>query len=301
VPIIHVLGQSMAANQITALEAIINGTSNFILTEMFGRDTAYGDAVRKAQDMGYAEADPSMDVKGTDAAQKLTLLTRLAFGTRVRPEQFMVQGIDTLELADLKYAHELGYAVKLLATAKVVEGQLEMHTQPTLIRREREIAKVEGANNMIALTGDVVGETWFSGMGAGQMATASAVVADVIDIAAGRAQMTFPLLDLWNESNAFPLRDPEKAFRRYYLRFTVEDKPHVIADITDVLGRHAISLASVIQHEAPEVEDAAGNAMPVPLVIMTHRTMEGQIRRASAELDKLTCLRLPRVCLPVKD
>jgi homoserine dehydrogenase len=301
VPIIHAISQSMAANQITALEAIINGTCNFILTEMFHRDTSYADAVKKAQEMGYAESDPSMDVKATDAAQKLTLLTLLAFGTRVRPEQFIVQGIDTLELADLKYADELGYAVKLLATAKLVNGQLEMHTQPTLVRHDRPIAQVDGANNIIALSGDVVGETWFSGMGAGQMATASAVVADLIDVAVGRAQLTFPLLDLWRTKPPFALQPVEQVFRRYYLRFNVLDKPHVIADITDVLGRHEISLASVIQHEAPEVEDADGRASPVPLVIMTHRTTEGQLRRASVELDRLQCVRLPRYCLPVSD
>lgn len=301
VPIIHAISQSMAANQITALEAIINGTCNFILTEMFHRDTSYADAVKKAQEMGYAESDPSMDVKATDAAQKLTLLTLLAFGTRVRPEQFIVQGIDTLELADLKYADELGYAVKLLATAKLVNGQLEMHTQPTLVRHDRPIAQVDGANNIIALSGDVVGETWFSGMGAGQMATASAVVADLIDVAVGRAQLTFPLLDLWRTKPPFALQPVERVFRRYYLRFNVLDKPHVIADITDVLGRHEISLASVIQHEAPEVEDADGRASPVPLVIMTHRTTEGQLRRASVELDRLQCVRLPRYCLPVSD
>ncbi|MBX3442607.1 MAG: homoserine dehydrogenase [Planctomyces sp.] len=302
VPIIHVLGQSMAANQITAIEAIINGTSNFILTDMFRNDAAYDDAVRKAQAMGYAEADPSMDVEGTDAAQKLTLLTLLAFGTRTRPEQFQVQGINTLELADLKYADELGYAVKLLATAKLLEGGLEMHTQPTLIRQGRPLATVEGANNMIALTGDVVGQTWFSGMGAGQMATASAVVSDLIDVAVGRAQLTFPHLDVWGAHAPVPLQPAEQAFRRYYLRFNVEDRPHVIADITDILGRNSISLASVIQHEAPEPDDVPSGAAPiVPLVIMTHRTTEGQLRRASAELDALNCLRRPKVCLPVSD
>jgi homoserine dehydrogenase len=300
VPIIHVLGQSMAGNQIKSMEAIINGTSNFILTEMFRQGASYADAVRRAQEMGYAEADPSMDVKGTDAAQKLTLLTLLAFGVRTRPEDFIVQGIDTLEQVDLRYADELGYAVKLVATARLVEGKLEMHTQPTLVRWDDPLAKVEGANNIIALTGDVVGETWFSGMGAGQMATASAVISDLIDIAVGRAQLTLPHLDLGDREQRFTLREPERAFRKYYLRFNVEDRPHVMADITDVLGRNEISLSSVIQHEAPEIEaGAAGGTPTVPLVIMTHRTTEGQVRRASAELDKLACLRQPRVCLPV--
>ncbi|MEZ6144906.1 MAG: homoserine dehydrogenase [Planctomycetaceae bacterium] len=140
IPVVHVLGQALAGNQVTAIEAILNGTSNFILCEMLDRGESYEDAVRKAQALGFAEADPAMDVDGTDAAQKLCLLTQLAFGTRVTPECFPQQGIDTLDLTDLQYANELGYAVKLLATAKLVNGRLEMHTQPTLIRRARPLA-----------------------------------------------------------------------------------------------------------------------------------------------------------------
>jgi homoserine dehydrogenase len=301
-PIIHVLSQAMAANQITSIEAILNGTSNFILTEMFHRDEPYDDAVRKAQRMGYAEADPALDVDGTDAAQKLGLLAQLAYGVRVTPDQFIVQGIDTIELADLHYADELGYAVKLLATARLINGQLEMHTQPTLIRHERPIAQTDGPYNMIALTGDSVGQTWFQGMGAGQMATASAVVSDLVDIAVGRAQLTFPRLSLWPASQPLPLHPIDDISRRYYLRFNVEDRPHVMADITDVLGRKGISIASVIQHEAPEPEEATPTGpLIVPLVIMTHRTTEGRVRAANRELEALGCLREPRICMPVSD
>lgn len=302
IPIIAVLGQSMAANQITAIEAIINGTSNYILTEMFQRGESYDDAVRGAQQLGYAEADPAMDVNGTDAAQKLSILAQLAFGTRVSPDQFLVQGIDTIELADLRYAHELGYAVKLLATARLVNERLEMHVQPTLIRHGRPLAQVSGPFNMIALTGDAVGQTWYSGPGAGQMPTASSVVADLIDVAIGRAQATFRRLDLFDERPPLPLQPAEAIFRRYYLRFNVEDRPHVIADITDVLGRNRISLASVIQHEAPEPDDAtSGTATVVPLVIMSHRTTEGQLRSALQELSLLDSLRSPSICMPVSD
>jgi homoserine dehydrogenase len=243
-----------------------------------------------------------MDVSGADAAQKLALLTWLAFGTRVTPDDFPVQGIDTIELADLKYAHELGYAVKLLATARLVDGQLELHTQPTLVRHREPLAEVDGPFNMIALTGDAVGPTWYSGAGAGQMPTASAVIADLIDVAIGRAALTFGRLDVWEERRPFPVQPAEKIYRRYYLRFSVEDRPHVIADIADVLGRNQISLASIIQHEAPEVEEtAAGGAPLVPLVIMSHRTTEGQVRAALAEIERLGCLRPPAVCMPVSD
>ena len=301
-PIIHVLGQTMTGNRIEAIQAILNGTSNFILTEMYHKDEPYDDAVRKAQAMGYAEADPALDVDGTDAAQKLGILTQLAWGVRVTPDRFIVQGIDTIELADLQYADELGYAVKLLATARLVDGQLEMHTQPTLIRHERPIAQTDGPYNMIALTGDAVGQAWFSGMGAGQMATASAVVSDLVDVAIGRTQLTFPLLSLGSDGPGPELLPADDIERRYYLRFNVEDRPHVMADITDVLGRKGISIASVIQHEAPEPDEAtpAGPSI-VPLVIMTHRTSEGQVRAARQELAALGCLREPRICMPVSD
>ncbi|MCA9074999.1 MAG: homoserine dehydrogenase [Planctomycetaceae bacterium] len=302
IPIVHVLGQAMAGNQVTAIEAILNGTSNFILTEMLQRGESYDSAVREAQELGYAEADPAMDVDGTDAAQKLCLLTQLAFGTRVTPEAFPQQGIDTLDLADLQYANELGYAVKLLATAKLIDGKLEMHTQPTLIRHNRPLAQVDGAYNMVALTGDAVGPMWLSGQGAGQMPTASAVLSDLIDVAIGRAQSTFNRLDLWDERTAVPVQPAEDIYRRYYFRFPVEDRPHVIADITGILGNHSISLASVIQHEAPEVDDTDTSGAPiVPLVIMTHRSHEGKIRAASDELNKLACVRQPWVCMPVSD
>jgi homoserine dehydrogenase len=301
VPIIAAVSEALAANQITSIEAIINGTSNFILTEMFHHDQAYDDAVARAQELGYAEADPFMDVSGTDAAQKLVILTWLAFGTRVSHENFPLQGIDTIELADLKYADELGYAVKLLATTRIVDGQLEMHTQPTLIRHHRPLAEVDGAYNMVAVSGDVVGQTWFSGMGAGQTATASAVVSDLIDVALGRAQLTFPQLDVWGAHPPVPLQPAEEIYRRYYFRFNVEDRPHVIADITDVLGRNEISLASVIQHEAPELDEVGDGTPVVPLVIMTHRTREGRVRRALSELAQLPSLRPPSVCMPVSD
>jgi homoserine dehydrogenase len=299
-PIIAAIGQAMTGNQITSLAAIVNGTSNFILTRMFHENAAYEDAVREAQRLGYAEADPSMDVKGTDAAQKLGLLTLLAYGRRVAPEQFPVQGIDELSLMDLKFADELGYAIKLLATAKLVDGKLELHTQPTLIRHEQPLAQVDGPYNMIELTGDAVGKMWFSAMGAGQMATASAVVADLVDVAVSRARTNFERLNLWSEQETFPLQRSEDIQRRYYLRFHVEDKPHVIADIADVLGRHGISLASVIQKEVREPESPQEHPV-VPLVFMTHKTSEGALRSAAAELDRLSAVRVPWLRLPVKD
>ena len=300
VPIISAISQSMTGNQISKLAAILNGTSNFILTRMLHENASYEDSVREAQSLGFAEADPSMDVQGTDAAQKLGLLAQLAYGCRVLPSEFPVQGIDELSLMDLKYADELGYAIKLLATAKLVDGHLEMHTQPTLIKHHRPIAQVDGPYNMVELTGDAVGKAWFSALGAGQMATASAVVADLVDVAVGRARLTFERLNLWNIENAFPLQQAENISRRYYLRFLVEDRPHVIADIADVLGRNGISLASVMQKEVDE--PGADDGTPVvPLVFMTHRTTEGAMRSAAVELDQQDSVRSPWLRLPVSD
>lgn len=301
-PIIAAIGQTMTGNQIQKMEAILNGTCNFILTQMFQQNWSYEDAVAEAQRMGYAEADPSMDVNGTDAAQKLGILTQLAFGQRVTPEHFPVQGIDEVKLMDLQFADELGYAIKLVGTAKVVGEALELHTQPTLVAKRRPLAQTNGPYNMIELTGDAVGKAWFSAMGAGQMATASAVVANLVDVAAGRAQLNFDLLSLWPETSGkpFPLQDPEAIRRRYFYRFIVQDRPHVIADIADVLGRNGISLTSVIQ-KASDSEESNGGYRLVPLVFTTHTTTEGNVRAAAAELDQLDCVQPPYLCLPVSD
>lgn len=300
VPLIETVTQAMTANQITSIEAILNGTSNYILTEMFSKNTSYADAVRTAQEIGYAEADPAMDVDGTDAAQKLGILVQLALGIKVDLDQFLRQGIDSLSLADLQYAYELGYTVKLLAVAKLLDGQLEMHAQPTLIRNDNPLAHVEDAYNKIALEGDAVGKIWLSGMGAGQMATASAVVANLVDVAVGRAAITFPRLNLWKPNQGIQVMPREDISRRYFLRLNVEDRPHVLADITNVLGNHLISIASLVQHEAPEVDPDEDYPI-VPLVIMTHRTTEGRFQSASQELDALDCIRAPFVRMPVND
>ncbi|MCA8985424.1 MAG: homoserine dehydrogenase [Planctomycetaceae bacterium] len=300
VPIIEAVSQSLAANQITSIEAIINGTSNYILTEMLDRNVGYEDAVRKAQDKGYAEADPAMDVDGTDAAQKLTILAQLAFGTRVSLKEFPRQGIEALSLADLRYADDLGFRIKLLAVARLNKGRLELHTQPTLIRSQHPMADVYDAYNMIEIEGDAVGKTWFSGMGAGQMPTASAVVSDLIDLAVGRAQLTFPLLDLWGRRPPLPVLPAEEIERRYYLRFHANDQPGTMAAITNILGKLGISIASCIQHES-EIKPTRGQGGGiVPLVIMTHTTTEGQMREADIELARCPCIQPNYLRLPIR-
>ena len=317
VPVVAGLGQSLAGNQITGIEAILNGTSNYILSQMAASGRAFADVLGEAQQLGYAEADPTMDIDGTDAAQKLAILARLAFGVRAQPAEFLRQGIDSLDAADLAYAKELGYTIKLLAVAKLVPSsaatgqRLELHVQPTLVRTDRPLAQVDGPRNMIAVDGDAAGTVWWAGPGAGRMATASAVVADLLDLAIGRAQQTFPRLNLWSDGGAgtdpaISLLPVESIRRRSYLRFNVEDRPHVLADIAHVLGAQGISLASIIQHEAPEAADGeeaspSTEAPLVPLVVMTHRTTEGQLLAAEVQLRTLSGLRPEWLRLPVAD
>jgi homoserine dehydrogenase len=302
IPIIATVGCSMTGNRIVSIEAILNGTSNFILSGMLGEQRQYEDVLAEAQSLGYAETDPAMDVDGTDAAQKLILLTQLALGKKVELHEFPRQGIDTLQLADMLYAEELGYRVKLLGVTRVVGQQLEMHVEPTLLRIDRAIAQTDGALNIVELEGDAVGHLVLSGAGAGQMPTASAVVADLVEVAIGRAQLTFPQLNLWQDDSGLSVMPADQIQRRYFLRFNVEDRPRVIADVADILGTNEISLASIIQHEAPEVDASENNGVPiVPLVIMTHRTTEGQIRAAEASLAELSTVHAPHIRMPVAD
>lgn len=219
IPIIAVIGQCLCANQIKSIHAILNGTSNFILTQMEEHDTDYATAVAEAQRLGYAEADPSMDVDGSDAAQKLSILAHLAFGARINWRNIPRIGIDTVKMADLRYAGELGYAVKLLAVADLVPEGLELHVSPTLVQHGTPLAEVRGAYNAIRVMGEPVGPVFFRGLGAGQNPTASAVVADLIDTVVGRTAITFRTLDLWSDDREAPVsaRDPANIPGRFYL------------------------------------------------------------------------------------
>ena len=297
IPIIANISQCLSANQIQSLHGILNGTSNFILSHMEERGWSYDQAVAEAQRRGYAEADPTMDVDGSDAAQKLAILAHLAFGARVHWRDIPRCGIDTLESCDLRYAKELGYRIKLLAVAQLEDRGIELHVSPTLVKIGTPMAEVRSAYNAVAVVGDAVGRVFFHGLGAGQMPTASAVVADLIDTVVGRTAITFRSLELWSDREApVTQRDHAKSRGRYYLRFNVEDKPGVLADITGVLGRHEISIASVIQHD--EGEEGEGI---VPLVIMTHACTEGAAQAACDVIDKLPRVRSRSVRMRVRE
>lgn len=298
IPIINAITTALTGNQIEAIEGILNGTSNFILTQMLSENQSYDEALKLAQDLGYAEADPTLDVDGTDAAQKLAILIRLAFATDVPTEQMILRGIDQLMLSDLEAADNLGYRIKLLATARLNNGKLEASVQPTLVQSQRALAQTNGADNIVTLTGSALGRLRLAGAGAGQMPTASAVVADIVDYATGRADRTFQSILRNRSGESFEILPQESPEHRYYIRCVVDDRPHVLADVTDILGRNGISISSL--HQDEPVNDAAGDPI-ARLVMMTHRADEGRMRQADAELDQLTCVRGNCLRLPVAE
>src|SRR5262245_20221129 len=284
VPIIAAIAQSLAANQVLALQGILNGTSNFILTAMTEDGRGYADALAEAQRLGFAEADPTLDVEGIDAAQKLAILGQIAFGAAVPVEKIERRGIADTHEMDIRFAKELGYTIKLIAEGWLAEGHVALHVAPVLLRHTDPLAQVRGAFNAMQVTGDVVGETFFHGPGAGRLPTASAVLADLIDLAAGRGQKTFQALRLWPANAPGPDLRPAATVRsRFYLRILVQDRPGVLADVTRALANEEISIASVIQHEA--LEEHEGEI--VPLVIMTHEAPTGRFRAALRAIDLL--------------
>ncbi|TWT79866.1 Homoserine dehydrogenase [Planctomycetes bacterium CA13] len=300
VPIIANISQCLSANQILSLEGILNGTSNFIVTQMDEKDAPYDDVVRRAQELGYAEANPAMDVDGTDVAQKLAILAHLAFGATVNWAEIPRVGIDGLDPDDLQYSRQLGYRIKLLALAKLADDGLELSVGPTLVRIGTPLAEVRDAFNAIRVIGDAVGPVFYHGLGAGQNPTASAVVADLIDTAVGRTRLTFQTLEYFSIDNPprVKLRDAATLLGRYYFRLSVANHPGTLAAITAVLSKHSISIASVIQHEP---DDGTEHADTVPLVIMTHAAAEGAAKAATKEIEALAAVNGPVVRLRVKD
>ena len=286
IPIITNISQCLSANQITSLNGILNGTSNYIITRMDLEGASYADAVKEAQDLGYAEADPAFDVDGTDAAQKLAILAHLAFGARVHWSSIPKRGIDKLEDLDLKYAKQLGYRIKLIGLSRVTPAGLQAVVGPMLVKAGTPLAEVRANYNAVSVDGDAVGPVFYHGQGAGQMPTASAVVADLIDTAVGRTAITFKTLELWSdESNRIEMAAPGDLSGRFYLRFNVQDVPNVMAQIAGVLGRHEISIASVFQHDN-DLRDGV-----VPVVFVTKQTTEAAADSAVQEIEKLDCVK----------
>ncbi|MEM9585884.1 MAG: homoserine dehydrogenase [Planctomycetota bacterium] len=306
IPIIANISQCLSANDIQSLEGILNGTSNFIVSQMDEKGASYEDVVRQAQELGYAEADPTMDVDGTDAAQKLAILSHLAFGASAKWRDIPCVGIDNLEPADLRFAGQLGYRIKLLAVAELAGGELELSVAPTLVRIGTPLAEVRDAFNAIRVVGDAVGPVFFHGLGAGKMPTASAVAADLIDTAVGRTKLTFQTLAYFTEDHPprVTQRDADTLAGRYYLRLSVANHPGTLAAIASALADHQISISSVIQHENQSrrrTDSTVNDDTTVPLVIMTHHATEGAARQATVQIESLEVVEGPVVRLRVKE
>lgn len=285
IPIIAALRDGFIANRIESVFGIVNGTTNYILTKMTKEHVKYSDALAEAQKLGYAEKDPTMDVEGIDSSHKLAILARLGFSVEIDFKSIYHEGISSVDLADIWYAHELGYTLKLLAIAKKAENNIELRVHPTLLPHDHPLSSVNGVFNAICVKGSAVGETMLYGRGAGQMPTASAVVADLVDVALGRAGITFNAMKTFSgRCERTPIADILQIKTRYYLRFSVVDKPGVLAKISGILGNYEISIASVIQHKAKE----NGN---VPLVMMTHLAEEGNLQKALTEIKRLDVIK----------
>jgi homoserine dehydrogenase len=280
IPLLLPLQHGLLANEISTIYAIINGTTNYILTRMSQEGMGFGEALKKAQELGYAEADPTNDIEGRDATYKLAILASVGFHTAVRPEQIYCEGISRLAEPDFRYAKELGYEIKLLAIAKQAGGVVEARVHPVFIPEDFLLAKVSGVYNAIQVEGDLVGKLIFYGRGAGAQPTSSAIISDVIaigqSIASGKK-----VPSVMRQVQLKPVRPVSELQTRYYLRMTVADQPGVLAQIAKILGDGSISIASVIQKEADVATQTA------TIVIMTHPAREEFMQRALAEMKKL--------------
>jgi homoserine dehydrogenase len=286
VPIIKALREGLSANRIEWIAGIINGTSNFILSEMRDKGIAFDEALKDAQKRGYAEADPTFDIEGVDAAHKLTILSALAFGIPMQFKRCFREGIQRLTRADISYAEELGYRIKLLGITRRAEKGIELRVHPTLVPTRRLIANVEGVMNAILVNGDAVGPTLYYGAGAGSQPTASAVVADLIDvtrlITADPEQRVPHLAFQPDQLSDEPVLSIDQVETACYLRMRVQDKPGVLADITRTLADSKISIEAMVQKEPGKGE------RQVDIVLLTNRAIEKNLNRAIAKIEKLS-------------
>ena len=285
IPIIKAIREGLSGNEIEWLAGIINGTGNFILTEMRDKGRDFYDVLAEAQALGYAEADPTFDVEGIDAGHKLTILASIAFGIPLQFDKVYTEGITQITRLDVEYAEQLGYRIKHLGIArKTVEG-IELRVHPTLIPERRLIANVNGVMNAVLVKGDAVGPTLYYGAGAGAEPTASAVVADVIDVVRALTsdpENRVPHLAFQADSLAdIPVLTADRFKTSYYLRLTAEDKPGVLADVTRILADHHISIEAIIQKEP------IGNETAIPIILLTQITLEKEMNAAIAEIEAL--------------
>ena len=290
IPIIKALREGLAANQIRSIAGIINGTSNFILSEMREKGSAFADVLKEAQALGYAEADPTFDIEGHDAGHKVTIMSALAFGTPMDFSSCYLEGISKLDSRDIKYAEELGYRIKLLGITRKTAKGIELRVHPTLIPESRLLANVNGVMNAVRVHADMVGETLYYGAGAGALPTASAVVADIIDIARlidANSENRVPHLAVQpDEIQVQTILPMDDVVSSYYLRVQAEDKPGTLGQIAGLLAQAGVSIEALIQKGVIDKTTAE-------IVILTHSTVEKNIKSAIAAIEALDCVEVP--------
>ncbi|PPD58783.1 homoserine dehydrogenase [Dehalogenimonas etheniformans] len=284
IPLLEPFQYDLSVNEIKGIFAIINGTTNYILTRMAQEGIEFAEALKQAQALGYAEANPKNDIEGNDAVYKLAILSMLAFDTEVKPEDIYREGITKLQGRDFQYAKELGFVIKLLAIAKESDGQIELRVHPVFLPDDNFLANIDGVFNAVLTTGDLVGDVIFSGQGAGPAPTSSAVVADVLAAAQDVASCVGNRMR-WRLDGGKKLMPMSEVVTRYYFRLNVADKPGVLAHIAGIFGDNKISIASVLQKEVDEVTESA------EVVIMTHPAKESAVRRAVESLKGLESIK----------
>jgi len=294
IPIIKSLREGLVSNKFYSIFGIVNGTSNFILSQMSENNCTFNDALKEAKLKGFAESDPTLDIEGVDSVHKLIILTYLCFGRLVDLDDVFIEGISRISLADVNYAKELGLEIKLLAIAKKVDDELEVRVHPTLIPKSHLLASVAGVNNAIYVSSDLAGNLLFYGPGAGQMSAASAVVADLVDLTQDiKAGLFRPTLNVVSDKLIKRLRRMDEVESRYYIRFMALDKPGVLAKISGILAKFGISIASVTQKERRK-------AHVVPIVMIIHEAKEKNLRSALEEIDHLSVIKQKSVAIRIE-
>jgi homoserine dehydrogenase len=295
IPIIKSLREGLVANRFNSIFGIVNGTSNFVLSEMSSKGCSFQDALKEAKLRGFAEKDPTLDIEGIDSAHKLILLAYLCFGRLVKIDDVFVEGISRVSLPDVSYAKELGFEIKLLAIAKRENGELEVRVHPTLVPREHLLSSVTGVFNAIYVMSDLAGNLLFYGPGAGQMSAASAVVADLVDLTKDiKAGLFRPTLNVVEDKSVIKLRKIYDSEGRYYIRFMALDKPGVLAKISGILAKCGISIASVTQKERRK-------AHVVPIVMIVHEAKERNLRQALEAIDHLNIIKEKSVAIRMEE
>lgn len=294
IPIIKSLAEGLAANRIKSIFGILNGTANFILTKMQNEKKSFKVALNQAKELGYAEANPALDIDGIDTAHKLSILSSIAFGQPIPLDKIYCEGISQIESSDIEYASEFGYCIKLLAIAKNAENGIEVRVHPTMLPKDYLLSSVDDVFNAIYINGDSVGPTMYYGQGAGQMPTASAVWSDIMELVGdGHARPSQGAANIYFEKNPKDISDIKNLWIKYYLRFSTLDQPGVLSKISGILGNLKISIASVLQKER-----SAGNK--VPIVMLTHEAREADMQMALTEINRLDIVKDKTVLIRVE-